>query len=59
VGADARAPISDSSIAEIRSPCEGLGSSAVAAPWLLRYLEEHPEATIDEAALDASCLAAL
>jgi hypothetical protein len=31
----------------------------VAARWLLRYLEEHPEATIDEAALAASCLAAL
>jgi hypothetical protein len=30
----------------------------VAARWLLRYLEEHPE-TIDEAALAASCLAAL
>jgi hypothetical protein len=25
----------------------------------LRYLEEHPETTIDEAALVASCLAAL
>jgi hypothetical protein len=31
----------------------------VAARWLLRYLEEHPETTIDEAALAASCLAAL
>jgi hypothetical protein len=31
----------------------------VAARWLLRYLEEHPEATIDEAVLAASCLAAL
>jgi hypothetical protein len=26
---------------------------------LLRFLEEHPEATIEEAALAASCLAAL
>ena len=32
---------------------------AVAARWLLRYLEEHSETTIDEAALAASCLAAL
>jgi hypothetical protein len=31
----------------------------VAARWLQRYLEEHPEATIEEAALAASCLAAL
>jgi hypothetical protein len=31
----------------------------VAARWLLRYLEECPETTIDEAALAASCLAAL
>jgi hypothetical protein len=31
----------------------------VAARWLLRYLEEHPETTIDEAAVAASCLAAL
>jgi hypothetical protein len=31
----------------------------VAARWLLRYLEEHPETTIDEAVLAASCLAAL
>jgi hypothetical protein len=31
----------------------------VAARSLLRYLEEHPETTIDEAALVASCLAAL
>ena len=31
----------------------------VAARWLLRYLEEDPEATIEEAALAASCLAAL
>ena len=30
----------------------------VAARWLQRYLEEHPEATIEEAALVASCLAA-
>jgi hypothetical protein len=29
----------------------------VAARWLLRYLEEAPEATIGEAALAASCLA--
>jgi hypothetical protein len=27
--------------------------------WLLRYLEEHPYATIEEAALAASSLAAL
>jgi hypothetical protein len=31
----------------------------MAARWLQRYLEEHPEATIEEAALAASCLAAL
>jgi hypothetical protein len=31
----------------------------VAARWLLRYLEEDDEATIDELALAASCLAAL
>jgi hypothetical protein len=31
----------------------------VAARWLLRYLEEDEEATIDELALAASCLAAL
>jgi hypothetical protein len=31
----------------------------VATRCLLRYLEEHPETTIDEAALAASCLAAL
>jgi hypothetical protein len=31
----------------------------VAARWLLCYLEEHPETTIDEAALAASCLSAL
>jgi hypothetical protein len=31
----------------------------VAARWLLRYLEKVPETTIDEAALAASCLAAL
>jgi hypothetical protein len=30
-----------------------------AARWLQRYLEEHPEAKIEEAALVASCLAAL
>ena len=30
----------------------------VAARWLLRYLEEHSETTIDEALLAASCLAA-
>jgi hypothetical protein len=33
--------------------------SRVAARWLLRYLEDRPEATIDEAAMVASCLAAL
>jgi hypothetical protein len=31
----------------------------VAARWLVRYLEDCPEATIDEAAMVASCLAAL
>jgi hypothetical protein len=31
----------------------------VAARWLLRYLEEDPEATIEEAALVASSLVAL
>ena len=31
----------------------------VAARWLLRFLEEHPGATIEEATLAASCLAAL
>jgi hypothetical protein len=31
----------------------------VAARWLLRFLEEHPTATIDEAALTASSLIAL
>jgi hypothetical protein len=31
----------------------------VAARWLLRFLEEHPDATIEEAALAASCLVAL
>jgi hypothetical protein len=31
----------------------------VAARWLLRFLEENSEATIEEAALAASCLAAL
>jgi hypothetical protein len=31
----------------------------VAARWLLRYLEEDDQATIDELALAASCLAAL
>ena len=31
----------------------------LAARWLLRYLEEDPQTTIEEAALVASCLAAL
>jgi hypothetical protein len=31
----------------------------VAARWLLRYLEEVDEATIDEVAMVAACLAAL
>jgi hypothetical protein len=31
----------------------------VAARWLQRLLEEHPEMTIEEAALAASCLVAL
>jgi hypothetical protein len=30
-----------------------------AARWLQRYLEEHPEATIDEAAMVGACPAAL
>jgi hypothetical protein len=34
-------------------------SSRVAARWLLRYLEEDPHATIEEAMLAASSLAAL
>src|SRR5690242_19445106 len=33
--------------------------SRIAARWLLRFLQEHPDATIEEAALVASCLAAL
>jgi hypothetical protein len=33
--------------------------SRVAARWLLRFLEEHPTVTIEEAALAASSLAAL
>jgi hypothetical protein len=33
--------------------------SRVVARWLQRLLEEHPDATIEEAALAASCLAAL
>ncbi|MFL5980060.1 MAG: hypothetical protein ACJ76O_15720 [Gaiellaceae bacterium] len=31
----------------------------VAARWLSRFLEEHPDATIEEAGLAASCLIAL
>jgi hypothetical protein len=31
----------------------------VAARWLQRYLEEHPDVTIEEAGLAASCLLAL
>jgi hypothetical protein len=31
----------------------------VAARWLLRYLEDWPETTIDEAAMVAACVAAL
>lgn len=31
----------------------------IAARWLLRFLEEDPDATIEEAGLVASCLAAL
>jgi hypothetical protein len=31
----------------------------VAARWLQRLLEEHPDMTIEEAALAASCLVAL
>jgi hypothetical protein len=33
--------------------------SRVAARWLRRYLEEHPAATIEDAAFAASALAAL
>ena len=33
--------------------------SRIAARWLLRYLEEDPDATIEEASLAASCPAAL
>ena len=33
--------------------------SRVAARWLQRYLDEHPAATIEDAALAASALAAL
>ena len=33
--------------------------SRVAARWLRRLLEEHPDLTIEEAALAASCLVAL
>jgi hypothetical protein len=42
----------------LRSLCRP-GPARVAARWLLRYLEEDPETTIDEAVLGASCLAAL
>ena len=31
----------------------------VAARWLLRWLEQHDQATIDDAALAAACLSAL
>jgi hypothetical protein len=31
----------------------------VAARWLSRFLEEHPDATIEDARLAASCLIAL
>jgi hypothetical protein len=31
----------------------------IAARWLLRLLEEHPDVTIEEAALAAACLVAL
>ena len=31
----------------------------VAARWLFRYLEEHVDATIEDAAMAASCLGAL
>jgi hypothetical protein len=31
----------------------------VAARWLLRYLEEHPAATIDEVGVVVACLCAL
>jgi len=34
-------------------------SARVAARWLQRLLEEHPDATIEEAALAAACLVAL
>jgi hypothetical protein len=35
------------------------GFQRVAARWLQRYLEEHPDVTIEEAGLAASCLLAL
>jgi hypothetical protein len=38
---------------------KGQARARVAAPWLLRYLEECDEARIDEAAMAASCLVAL
>jgi hypothetical protein len=31
----------------------------VAVRWLQRYIEEHPEATLEDAALASSCLTAL
>jgi hypothetical protein len=36
-----------------------LGRSRVATRWLQRLLEEHPDFTIEQAALAASCLVAL
>jgi hypothetical protein len=35
------------------------GFERVAARWLQRYLDEHPDVTIEEAGLAASCLLAL
>jgi hypothetical protein len=44
----------------VRNETEGPGTgSGLAARWLLRYLEECDEPTIDEAAMVAACLAAL
>ena len=42
-----------------RSPKDPRRHPRVAARWLLRFLEEHPPATIEEAALAASSLVAL
>jgi hypothetical protein len=38
---------------------QGSRHRRVPTRWLLRYLEEHPETTIEQAAVAASCLTAL